>query len=206
MSLNLSRGSLSPLLIGQKTVICNSEQATKRINQLVATLDREIRLRDAARQMLSVTTCGKDHQNNIQNHIETAEHRIAEIQTQLESLQLSLSEKGGDQAASTTTTIIAEEGLVTDYKGHFMEAVPGGTVGKCDVCCQNNWSQSYLVCQQCNLCCHRQCHSFIPVTCDEVEQLATILPLYFLATSKEEVRRWIQALDMARQNWSSSKL
>lgn len=187
LSLHLSRAS-SQLNLTTRMVSNNSKDVKTKIEEVQAALERELRIRDGAKQM--VTAAEKEEtRTQAQYHLEAAERKIEALEMQIAGME------GGGQA-------IIEENL-SDFHGHIMETLPVNLGKSCEVCCKDNWSNSFIVCTQCGLCCHRECHGMVPVTCIEVEMLLRELPVYFLSSSREECRRWIHAIDAHRRSWLS---
>jgi hypothetical protein len=56
-------------------------------------------------------------------------------------------------------------------------------------------------CNQCGLCCHKECYGMVPVTCGEVEILKNQLPQYFVAPNRDECKKWIKMIDSTRRAW-----
>lgn len=168
----------------KKIALSGADKAQKSLPQLQNLLEKEIKVRDGAVQMSTIandTTRAQLH-----SHIEAANRTIKSLEAQIETMSFRDVAELEGQPPSTSL-------LGHDMHNCIVDAQ------ECQVCCRDNWSTSYVECNSCRLVCHRECRSMVSVTCGEVESLANILPIYFMATNREECKKWIQILESCKQ-------
>ncbi len=156
--------------------------------------------------------------SQIAMHVENSKRKVEMLTSQIGSLKGALL-TGGKTAHYT-------EDCNVDHGGHVMRPLKGddgrpgdvddryndrcsplsgrsafeGDLRICQMCmASDGWSGSFVICDRCGVICHRECHSLLLVTCREVVELQDSPPTYFMAPSRDECKRWIDAIEDVRR-------
>lgn len=169
-----------------------------------------MRVKAGALQMLEASS-QPEVRAQVQHHIHSSTKKIEQIRLEIQNLESPSTvekegEKGKEQEAQQA--VVQLESSEFDFNGHSMNSChPDRLRVSCVVCCRDSLSLSWLQCSTCGIYCHKECHGLLPVSCMEAESLARVLPVYFMAGSKDECRKWIQAIHSYRRMWlDQSKL
>ncbi|KXS21001.1 hypothetical protein M427DRAFT_350238 [Gonapodya prolifera JEL478] len=136
------------------------------------------------------------------------DERVREV-----SRQLRILEKGPLDAQALVVETLEEggDGTYFNYKGHRFRlfSQKGNTdrreVHGCQICHDALWMFSEIVkCNDCTLISHKHCYKQSQLSCQTFQTLRSTKPLYFLAPSEGEQRRWVAVLERLRRDCERS--
>ncbi|KAJ3335930.1 hypothetical protein HDU93_004059, partial [Gonapodya sp. JEL0774] len=130
------------------------------------------------------------------------------------SRQLKVLEKGSPEAQARVIEILEEggDGTFFNYKGHkfrlySQKASERTEFHGCQICHDALWVRSEIVkCGDCSLLSHKQCYKQSQLSCATFSALKKTKPLYFLAQSEQDQRRWISVLERLRREVERSPM
>lgn len=177
----------------------------ERINQIKSAIALEERVKNGASQMLQITTNSVKITSNpsvsaqLSYHVEASNKKIMSLQKQLNLIS---AEDGSGHRLDPEEENTESIEMSKDYNGHVMATCTDyKPMRTCQVCCGDEWSGSFVECANCELCCHRECHGLVPVTCSESHALQNVKPIYFMASSRDECIEWVKTIDASRRSW-----
>jgi len=128
---------------------------------------------------------------------EQAKEKIAALKLELKGAE---DEEPNDLGALESSVDLLDD-YDAEYLGHEFVIKKDQEHKECFHC--HEFLDSYKIdgfyCRTCGLMCHRNCHSLLRVSCEEMQKTKHIKPVFFLAQDSDDQKRWLTGLQEMRR-------